>query len=91
MSTPPSLPNSPKPKLTWYEHVWVGWPIALVAVGGAISAACGGAAWAINQKVFHATKQPALRYLWTGLISVASIVNYLILAAFFMVLFQKSR
>jgi hypothetical protein len=91
MNTPPEIPSSPKPKLAWYEHVWVGWPIALVAVGGAIGGACGGAAWALNQKVFHATKHPFLRYLWTGLISVASIIVYFILAAIFVVLLQKNN
>jgi len=80
MSAPPSLPDTAKPKLTWYQHVWLGWPIALVAVGGAIGGACGGAAWALNQKVFHSTRHPLMRYVWTGLISLAAIAVYLIAA-----------
>jgi hypothetical protein len=70
------------PKLTWYQHIWIGWPMGLVAVGGAIGGACGGAAWVLNKRVFHATSNPLLRYLWTGLISVASIFTYIVVAAF---------
>jgi hypothetical protein len=89
MNTPPQIPETQKRKLTWYEHVWLGWPIALVAVGGAIGGACGAAAWAINQKVFRATQHPLLRYLWTGLISIAAIIAYFILAAIFLSFFPK--
>jgi len=84
MSNPPALPAIEKPKLLWYQMIWIGWPFALVAVGGALGRACGGAAWAINQQVFQATKNPALRYVWTGLISLAAIVVYLVVAALFL-------
>lgn len=83
MSTPPPIPHAAKPKLTWYQHVWIGWPIALVAVGGA--------AWALNQKVFRATKHPSLHYLWTGLISIAAIILYFIVAATFLSLFPNQQ
>ena len=89
MSDPPSVPETPKPKLTWYQQLWLGLPFALVVVGGAIGGACGGAAWAINQAVFRKTEHPVLRYVWTGLISVASMVLYLALASVFLALFQK--
>jgi len=84
MSNPPALPTIEKPKLLWYQLIWIGWPFALVAVGGALGGACGGAAWAINQHVFHATKNPALRYVWTGLISIAAVFVYLLVAALFL-------
>ncbi len=84
MSTPTTAPETPKPKVTWYQHVWLGLPILLVFVGGAIGGACGGAAWAINQAVFQKTRDPFLRYLWTGLISVAAFVAYFLLAVFFL-------
>jgi hypothetical protein len=69
-----------KTKLPWYDQVWLALPFALVAVGGAIGGACGGAAWGINQKVFRATKNPVLRYVWTGLISMVAVVLYFVLA-----------
>jgi hypothetical protein len=88
MGTPPTSPESSKPKLTWYQHVWLALPIFLVFVGGAIGGACGGAAWAINQSVFQKTKDPFLRYLWTGLISVAAFALYFFVAVFFLALFR---
>ena len=84
--TPPSVPQS---KLLWYQQVWLALPFALVALGGAIGGACGGAAWAINQKVFRKTEDPVLRYLWTGLISGAAFIAYIVIAATFFSLFKK--
>ncbi len=86
MSVPPTTPEPPKQKLTWYEHVWLGLPILLVFVGGLIGGACGGAAWAVNQAVFQKTKHPILRYVWTGLISAAAFVAYVFLAVFLLAL-----
>jgi hypothetical protein len=81
MNTPPPIPETSKPRLQWYEHVWLALPFGLVAVGGAIGGACGGAAWAINQQVFRKTQNPVLRYVWTGLISAAAVVTWIILAS----------
>ena len=88
MDTPPTQ-ETPKVKLEWYQQLWIAWPIAMVAFGGAIGGGCGGAAWAINRKVFAKTEHPVLRYVWTGLISVASVVVWLILAAIFFSLIHK--
>jgi hypothetical protein len=90
MDTPPPIPPAKsKSKFEWYEHLWLGLPIALVAVGGAIGGACGGAAWAINRSVFLKTQQPVLRYVWTGLISAAAVIVYLILVTIFVSLFRR--
>jgi len=89
MSNPPAPPETPKPKLAWYQHVWLALPLALIAVGGAVGGACGGAAWAINQSVFRKTEHPVLRYVLTGLISAAAVVAYLVLASIFVELFRK--
>ena len=80
MDTPP-IQEVPKVKLEWYQQIWIGWPIVMVAFGGAIGGGCGGAAWALNRKVFLKTEHPVLRYVWTGLISLASIVIWLVLAS----------
>lgn len=94
--TPPAnLPSIPKSaasqptKLAWYDQIWIALPIALVAIGGAIGGACGGAAWAINRSVFKQTRNPVLRYVWTGLISASAVVVWLIGAAFILSLFKK--
>lgn len=78
MPAPPPFPviENPEPKLTWYQYAWIGWPLILVAVGGAIGGGCGGVAAAINFKVFKKTQNPVLRYVWTGLISVAAVATY---------------
>ena len=91
METPPPIlqPKKSKPKFQWYEHLWLGLPIALVAVGGAIGGACGGAAWALNCSVFSKTQHPVLRYVWTGLISAAAVIVYLILATLIMSLIKR--
>ena len=91
MSTPPPVPSLTKPKLAWYQHVWLALPFALVTVGGAIGGACGGAAWAINQQVFRKTEHPVLRYVWTGLISAAAAVAYIVLATVLISLFKKQN
>jgi hypothetical protein len=91
MSTPRSIPEPAKPQVLWYQHVWLALPFALVAVGGAIGGACGGAAWAINLNVFQKTQHAVLRYVWTGLISAAAVVTYVVLAAVFISLFKKGN
>lgn len=92
----PAIPRTPihqvveqKTKLAWYEHIWIALPIALLGVGGAIGGACGGAAWAANKTVFKKTENPILRYVWTGLISASAVAAYLVIAIFFLSLFNQ--
>lgn len=92
----PVIPRAPihpvieqKSTLVWYEHIWIALPIALLGLGGAIGGACGGAAWAINKTVFKKTGNPILRYVWTGLISASAVIAYLVIAIFFLSLFNK--
>jgi hypothetical protein len=89
LPSPIRPPATQKPKLVWYEQIWIALPIALVAVGGAIGGACGGAAWAVNKNVFQKTENPILRYVWTGLISSSAVILWLIVTAFFLSLFKK--
>lgn len=67
--------------LKWYEHLWIGWPIVLAISGGLIGGACGGAAWAINRKIFGQISEPVARYIVTGLISTGSVMCYLVIAS----------
>ena len=86
MSISPPESDLTKPKLHWYQHMWLWIPIGLVAVGGAIGGTCGGIAWATNYKVFRKTEHSVLRYVFTGLISVAAVVAYLIFSSLFIFL-----
>lgn len=95
-SAPPPSPSArvfhaakSKAKLAWYEYIWICLPIALVYFGGLIGGLCGGVACAINQTVFKKTKNPILRYVWTGLVSAFAGAAYLVVAAFFLSLFNK--
>ena len=63
----------------------------LVFMGGAIGGACGGAAWALNQQIFQKISHPVLRYVWTGIISVAALLAYLVLAAVFLFYFKHQK
>ena len=92
----PAIPRTPihqaveqKTKLAWYEHIWIALPVALLGVGGAIGGACGGAAWAANKTVFKKTENPILRYVWTGLISASAVAAYVLIAIFFLSLFNQ--
>lgn len=86
---PAVRPAPASTKLQWYEQFWIALPFALVAVGGVIGGACGGIAWAINKTVFKKTENPVLRYVFTGLISAAAVIVYLVAAIFFLSLFKK--
>jgi hypothetical protein len=82
-------PETQKQKLTWYQQAWIGLPFIMMIVGGLIGGLCGGAAWAINQAVFQKTKHPVLRYVWTGLISAASVIAYIVIVTVIFTTFKK--
>ena len=66
-----------KPKLTALQQVFCAWPLALVAIGGAIGGLCGGAAWAINARIMSSGMSAPVRYglcVLTGV--VAAVVWY---------------
>ena len=92
LAAPPPISSAPKPiaalkpldakpNLTWYQYLWIGLPLLLIAMGGAIGGACGGAACAINRTVFLKVSNPVLKYVWTGMISAAAFVVWFIIAA----------
>lgn len=91
-SAPPPLPYAPRPiapikspattpSLTWYQYIWIGIPLILIVMGGCLGGACGGAACAVNHAVFRKTSNPALKYVWTGMISGAAFIGWLVIAA----------
>ena len=77
----PVGPPLEAPKLLWYHYIWIGLPLILVARGGCLGGACGGAACALNYTVFQKTSNPVLKYVWTGIISAAAFVVWIMAAA----------
>jgi len=60
----------------WYEIAWLGLPILLVFVGGAIGAGGGFAAAIVNASIMRSDRPAVLRYL-----SVLAVVAWIVLAA----------
>jgi hypothetical protein len=67
-----------KPKLNVIELVFAAWPIALVAVGGAIGGLCGGLAWAVNTKIMSSGMSAPMRYGLCVLTGVGAIGLWLL-------------
>lgn len=76
-------------RFSWYQYLWIGWPIFLVilywperrwfgwygATLHTISLAVSGVvALPINHSVFRKTNHPTKKYLWTGLICMAAVL-----------------
>ncbi len=84
-----TLPVMEVEKLQWYEYAWIGWPLVLLFLGGAIGGACGGMAAGLNHQLFRKIQQPVLRYVVTGSISVGAILVYVVVAGAVVALFRK--
>ena len=66
--------------LTWYEYAWMGAPILLLFVGGALGALFGmWGAWT-SGRIFRSDRGTAVKYLLTGAVSLAAVFGYLVLA-----------
>ena len=75
--------------LRWYEYLWMGIPIVLVFTGGAIGGLFGGAAVLGSSHVFRSSQSTPSKYALTGLISVASVVGYVVIAGTLMAVMHK--
>jgi len=65
--------------LTWYEYLWIGLPVLLVFAGGAIGAVVGISATYTSARIFRSDRGALAKYALTGLVSVVSLVVFLIL------------
>ena len=77
------------PALAWYEWAWAGLPLLLMLVGGAIGGAVGAMALTANIQIFRAPLPPALRYLFTGMLSVIAFFLWLVIGAALMSMFRR--
>jgi hypothetical protein len=89
----PTTPQE-KTKLSLVQQIFCAWPIALVAVGGAIGGLCGGAAWALNTQIMSSARPAPVRYGLCVLTGIGAIGLWLgavfALTALFPGLFARS-
>jgi hypothetical protein len=69
--------------LKWYEYVWVGIPILLVFIGGALGGGIGAAATYVNGRLIRSKRGAFSRYALTGLVSVCAALTFAVAAAMF--------
>ena len=75
--------------LKWYQWIWGGWPVLLLAIGGALGAITGVIAVAINTKIFRAEMNKALKYIVSGAVSFLAVVAYFVAAIIFSLLMHR--
>ena len=66
--------------LKWSELLWSSLPILLVFIGGALGAIAGAIAFNVNTKIFRADLNEIAKYALTALVSIATVVIYVVLA-----------
>lgn len=86
MSQNPSYPppaQSSKPQgnaIPIWVYLICGWPLALVAVGGMIGGACGGAAFGINLSIWKSSLPTALKIILIPVVGFTAIGLWLAFA-----------
>jgi hypothetical protein len=69
-----------KEKLPVMAHVLCGWPLALVAIGGAIGGALGGLAYGINIAIYKTGMPTAFKIVLNLAVGAAAVVLWYIIA-----------
>lgn len=77
------------PALAWYQYVWMGLPLLLVFGGGAIGGFFGGVATVTSSRIFRSDLNDGMKYVVTGLISLAGFLTYLVVATAIMAAIGK--
>jgi len=76
--------------LPWYQLIWSVVPILLFFAGGAIGAIIGLLAAYANTRIFRSELQAVLKYVVTGLVTIAALVVVLVLVILFNLAVQPS-
>ena len=76
--------------MKWYEILAACWPGALIFVGGAIGGGCGGLACYFNVKLFKSGKPQPLKYVFSFLIGIGSILIYFLIVLIFATIFPNA-
>jgi hypothetical protein len=75
----------------WYEYIWVGIPILLMFVGGALGGGIGAAATYVNGRLIRSNRSGISRYVLTGLVSVSAAVVFVVAATIFQVIVGRLK
>lgn len=65
--------------LTWFEYIWIGIPILLIFVGGAIGGVCGGLAATGSGRLFRSDRSAVSKYGLSALLTLGAALCYVIL------------
>jgi hypothetical protein len=78
----PSPPKSEKQveKIPPLIHLACGWPLAMVAIGGAIGGALGGLAYGINMATYKSKLPVALKVILNPMVGAAAIGGWWMIA-----------
>jgi hypothetical protein len=66
--------------LRWYEWLWSGLPLLLIAFGGLLGAAAGAIGLALNLKIFRSSLSELLKFLASAAVSMVILIGYLVVA-----------
>ncbi len=66
--------------LRWYQLIWAALPLGLVVVGGGVGGGLGATAMCLNLWVFRAYMNGAAKFVVSGIVSVAAVLTYLVVA-----------
>jgi hypothetical protein len=71
------------PSLKWYEYGWLGIPVLLIFMGGAIGGFVGALAACASGRVFRSNHSTLAKYGLSALITVGAFIAFVILATVF--------
>ena len=77
--------------LTWYEYAWIGIPILLLFVGGALGAMIGVFATYTSSHILRSSRSSTSKYLLTAVVTVSAIVIFVVVAVAFQSLVGSRR
>jgi len=66
--------------LLWYEYLWMGLPILLIFVGGALGAIVGLTATYSSARIFRGERSVFAKYLLSGVTTIVAIIVFVVLA-----------
>ena len=68
-----------KPKIPAQIHIACGWPLLLVAIGGALGGLLGGLAYGINLTLYRSSLPRVAVWILNPVIGIAAIVLWLVI------------